>query len=237
MVDETLKSAEGAGPRARRATTAEILLDGLDPAKGAVVVVDMQNDFCDPAGAMATGGVDVSASARALAPLEEVLGDARRHGALVVFVRLESEPRSITDAQRLVAAANGKPEVWVCGPGTWGAEIHDSLHVLESDLVVTKHLYSAFAGTGLDELLRSRGIDHVIVTGTTANVCVQATAMDAYLHGFSVVVARDLVGFVNSVAADAALANLAGYYALVCTSEALSTAWQRRAEREAAQPS
>ena len=215
---------------------AEGLLDDLDPARGALLVVDMQNDFCHPAGAVGAKGVDLGASLEALGRLSRFCDEARDQGMLVVFIRLEADPETVTDALRLVAAANGRPAVSVCLPGTWGAQIHEALPVGPDDLVVTKRLYSAFAGTGLQEQLADRGVDHVVVGGTTANVCVQATAMDAYLRNFSVVVPRDLVGFINPPAAEAALANLAGYYALVCRSPELSAAWRRRSSRGAPVP-
>lgn len=204
------------------------VLDGLDPCRGAVLVVDLQNDFCDPHGAMAESGVEVSSAHEVLGRLGAFLEAARHSGAIVVFVTLAAETGPLTLGQELVQAATGRPAGRVCREGTWGSELHPTVPVREGDLSISKRRYSAFARTGLELTLRRRDIDHVVVVGTTANVCVQATAMDAYLRDFGVVVARDLVGFTRSETADAALANLAGYYGVVCTASDIMASWRRR---------
>jgi ureidoacrylate peracid hydrolase len=208
--------------------TVPSLLDRLDPTRAAVLVVDLQNDFCHPAGAMAMSGADVSSTRRVLAGLGAFLEAARGAGATVVFVTLVAEPGPLGLGQQLVEEVTGRPAGRMCRAGSWGAALHPAAVVKDGDLSVVKRRYSAFAGTDLEAALRQRDIEYVVVIGTTANVCVQATAMDAYLRDFGVVVAEDLVGFTRPEAAEAALTNLASYYGVVCRADDLVTSWRRR---------
>src|SRR5205085_1757348 len=108
------------------------LAAALADGSAAVLVIDVQNDFCHPDGAMAKLGADVSVNAALVAPLAAFLDTARSAGARIVFVRLAHD-----DEHRPVAA-RGVPPDGVCVAGSWGAEIVREITVEPGDPVVTK---------------------------------------------------------------------------------------------------
>lgn len=188
------------------------LASALADGSAAVLVIDVQNDFCHPQGAMAALGADVSVNAALVGPLTAFLETARSAGSRIVFVRLAHD-----DEHRPVAA-RGVPPEGVCVEGSWGAEIVQEVAVEPGDLVVTKARYSAFLGTDLEQSLRDVGVETLVVVGTTANVCVDTTVRDAAQRGFAVRVLSDLVGYVRRDLAEPALYNLGLYFAEVTSS-------------------
>ncbi|MGH9182289.1 MAG: isochorismatase family protein [Acidimicrobiales bacterium] len=179
----------------------------------ALTVVDVQNDFADPAGSLyVTGG-------EAVVPVVNAeIGAARQAGALVVYTQ-DWHP-----AQTPHFASSGG--VWPdhCVQGTWGAELHPDLAV--EGPVVRKGSggedgYSGFSvrdprsgatdDTELERLLRERGIERVVVAGLATDYCVKETALDAARRGFATTVLRPGIRAVDLEPGDgeAALAELA----------------------------
>jgi nicotinamidase/pyrazinamidase len=168
-------------------------------AATALVVTDVQNDFADPAGSLyVSGGDDVVAFAN------EQICAARRAGALVLYTQ-DWHPEHTPHFQR-------DGGVWPvhCVRGTWGAEFHPALEVAGD--VVRKGAggedgYSGFTvrdprtgreeGTGMEDLLRSRGAERVIVLGLATDYCVKETVLDARRKGFEAVVLVDGVRAVD----------------------------------------
>ncbi len=148
----------------------------VDPAKTALVVVDMQNDF------VKEGGTLVVPDAEGTLPeIRGLLEFARGSGMKVVFTQ---------DTH-----TEGDPE-WEIWPehvreGSWGWQIVDELAPREGELVLRKVRYDAFYGTHLDHSLRVWGVDTLIVCGTVANICVHYTAASAALRWYAVVIPRD----------------------------------------------
>ena len=150
----------------------------VDPARTALVVVDMQNDFVRPAGSLCVPDAEAT-----LPAIGGLLALAREHGIRVVFSQ---------DTHR-----DGDPE-WEIWPehareGTWGWQIVDELAPLEGETVLRKVRYDAFYGTPLDHLLRLWGVDTLVICGTVANICVHYTAASAALRWYRVVIPRDAV--------------------------------------------
>ena len=165
----------------------------LDPATTALLVVDMQNDFCHAEGYYARHGRPAAPIARAIGPVADLLSAGRAVGLRPVYTRIVYA----TDAD--LADAHGvRPSGWSGSgvrlqPGSWGAEIVDELTPLPGEPVFDKPAYSAFYETGLEEWLRTRGIRTVVFTGTVAYACVLHTAFDAFVRGFDVLLAEDAV--------------------------------------------
>lgn len=200
----------------------------VSAGRTAVVVVDMQHDFCHPDGAMAQLGFDVSANESIVEPLANFLDRARGAGVSVIYLRQSASDWTSSPARRARAEAMGRSANAVCATGSWGAEIHAALAPHDDDLVIDKYRYSGFVGGALELVLRSREVDTVVVVGTAANVCVDSTARDAFMRDFSVVVARDLVGHTRRDLAEAALENLGIYFATVCRSDEIVAHWALR---------
>jgi len=139
----------------------------------ALLLIDMQVDFAAPDGAMARLGKDVRAAQSALAKAEALAEAARTAGILLVFVRLLA-----------------RPEEGLCVEGTRGAGFVGP-QPRAGDIVISKSRFSAFGGTGLDEMLRSRGIDTVVLAGLTTECCIQASAWAAFEFDFRVILAGD----------------------------------------------
>ena len=193
--------------------------DRAHPATGrydrstALVVVDLQNDFADPA-----GGLSVAGGAAIVPVVNREIARARAAGALVVYTQdwhPESTPHFAKDGG-----------IWPvhCVGGTWGAELHPALIVGGS--IVRKGTngedgYSGFtmrdpttgatAPTELDGLLRVHGTERVIVGGLATDYCVKATALDAAGLGYPTIVLGDAVRAVDLAAGDGdrALAEMA----------------------------
>ena len=150
----------------------------VDPARTALVVIDMQNDFVRQGGNLLVP--DAEATIPAISGLVEF---ARAHEMRVVYSQ---------DTHR-----DGDPE-WQIWPehareGSWGWEIVDALAPAEDETVIRKVRYDAFYGTQLDHLLRLWGIDTLVICGTVANICVHYTAASAALRWYHIVIPRDAV--------------------------------------------
>ena len=188
-------------------------------ARTALIVVDIQNDFADPAGALAVPGAE-----RVITAANELIATAQAAGAFVVYTQdwhPERTPHFVTD---------GGPWPVHCVTGTSGAELHPDLR-LTSGPVVRKGEggedgYSGFTmrredgaerPTELAALLREREIERVVVVGLATDYCVRATALDAVSLGFEVVVLERAVAAVNLEPSDgeAALAELAAAGVLI----------------------
>jgi len=148
----------------------------VDPAKTALIVVDMQNDFLKEGGALVVP--DAEGTLPAIGGLLEL---ARGSGMKVVFTQ---------DTH-----GEGDPE-WEIWPehareGSWGWNIVDEISPQDDELVIRKVRYDAFYGTHLDHFLKLWGTEALIVCGTVANICVHYTAASAALRWYDVVIPRD----------------------------------------------
>jgi nicotinamidase-related amidase len=167
------------------------------PARTALVVVDMQNDFVEPGGALR-----VDAAAATVPAIARLRDFARAHGMLVVYTQDwhgDDDPEFALWGRHAVA-------------GTWGAEIVPQLTPGPRDLIVRKLRYDAFYGTPLEHELRRRGIDTLIVTGTVSNICVLHTAGSAALRWFRVIVPVDAISALTEFDQRAALRQIAFLY-------------------------
>jgi ureidoacrylate peracid hydrolase len=180
----------------------------FDIARTAVIVVDMQNDFGSEGGMFHRAGIDISMIQRAVAPTGHVLDAARRSGIPVVYLKMAFKP-DLSDAgpvdspnhsrHRLlgvgaaVRAPNGKPSR-VLIRDTWNTDILAELAPGTDDIVLYKHRFSGFYETELDTVLRRLGARHLIVTGCTTSICVEATIRDAMFRDYSCILLEDCTG-------------------------------------------
>lgn len=171
-------------------------------AKSALVVVDVQRDFCE-------GGALAAANTLSLLPpLQKFIEEAKRQGALVVFTQ-DWHP-----ADHSSFKANGGPWPVHCVAGTPGAELMPPLGVGAEDVVIHKGVgvngagYSGFDETSLQRQLRDKGITRVGVAGIATEYCVRATALDALKAKFDTTVLDDLIRAVQEKEAPHVLAEL-----------------------------
>jgi ureidoacrylate peracid hydrolase len=183
----------------------------LNAAASALLVVDMQQFFLDPASpTFACGGV-------AVIPTVKRLMDAfRRAGRPVIFSRHVHHPNHLD---------SGIMGWWwegMCLEGSPESEINPELKPMPGEKVVFKHRYSAFYDTDLDTVLRCLKVEDVVVTGTLTNLCCESTARDAYYRDYRVFFPADGTGSIDEEMHVASLLNLAFGFAYVTTADAIS---------------
>ncbi len=191
------------------------------PSKAAIVVVDVQNDFCDPAGAAAKAGLDTSAAMAMIPTLQRFLEAARAHGTNIIFVQTIHEPSTDSDVwiQR-----RKNPDARNCLKGSWGAEF-TGLTPLAHEPVVIKHRYSAFVNTRLDSVLRTLKVETLIVLGVATNVCVESTSRHGYMLDYNVVLVSDCSAAYDQAAHDMTLLVHKKYFGTVASSGAIIESW------------
>jgi nicotinamidase-related amidase len=164
----------------------------FDVERSALVIIDMQHDFCSPGGYVDHSGADVNMLRRPIKAIQSVLREARRVGMTVIFTReghrpgLEDCPPAKMERTVWVGHTIGKkgPLGRLLVRGEKGNQIIDELEPLASELIIDKPAKGAFYGTELDVLLRSRGITHLLFTGVTTNICVENSMRDAADRGY-----------------------------------------------------
>jgi nicotinamidase-related amidase len=161
----------------------------FDPARTAVVVVDMQNGFCHPDGSLYAPG-----SEDAVDPVVDLVARARDAGASVVYTR-DVHPPEQFEGNHYYDEFDRWGEHVV--EGSWEADLVDELDVREEDHVVVKHTYDAFYRTELEGWLDAHGVDDLLICGTLANVCVLHTAGSAGLRDYRPVLVEDALGFIE----------------------------------------
>ena len=178
----------------------------IDPAKTAVIVVDMQNDFGSKGGMFDRAGIDIAGIQGAIAPTAKVLTAARRAGMTIVYLKKGYKPDlsdlgapdapnrvrhlEFLSVGKTVETPSGKPGR-ILIRDTWGTDIVEALEPHASDLVMYKHRFSGFYETDLDATLKRGGIKHLIVTGCTTSVCVESTVRDASFRDYQCVLLSD----------------------------------------------
>jgi len=179
----------------------------IEPARTAVIVVDMQNDFGAEGGMFALAGIDIRPIQAVVEPTARVLEAARRSGMKVAYLKMEFRPDLSDvggpDAPNWVKHAPLRVGETVTAPDgassrvlirdTWNTEILAELTPREGDVLVSKTRYSGFYGTDLDVILRSLGVRHLVFTGCTTSVCVESTVRDAMFRDYRCLVLSDCV--------------------------------------------
>ena len=182
-----------------------------DPA---LILVDMQRDFCDPDGAHGRDA-DTSDPMAAVESAAAFLERYRAAGLTPVFVR--TIHRAADTSPRWARKYENRPTP--CRPDTAGAEPMPELGVREDDPVVTKHRYSAFHGTDLNVLLRSSGVSEVLVGGVATNVCVESTVRGAFDRDYDVTLLADCTGSTEPDLKAASLRNVKNHFGRVVESD------------------
>jgi biuret amidohydrolase len=202
------------------------LTAAIESARTALLVIDVQIDFVSSEGAMGSAGVDLSGIAPALARIDSLIGAARSAGTTIVFVRVVTHPDSDSDALKLFMARRGLPpeSIAICRDGTPGADYYH-VRPQPGDLEIRKPLYSSFVGTRLEEELRGRDIDTLVVVGFTTECCVDCTVRDAFHRNFNVFIVTDACAAYSSDLHYGALNALAANCALLVDCDSVLQAW------------
>lgn len=202
------------------------LADRLAPRHAALLVVDMQNDFCAPGGYVeAVLGKDAAACRAVVEPIMALVERARAARVPVLWVRADYSPDKIPPHIAVKAQERGATAPF-CHAGSWGAAFF-GVTPGEGEPAVDKHCYSAFIGTDLERRLRAMGVLTTVLAGVQTNVCIESTLRDAASLGFNVVVAADCVASHTRELHDAALKSAAFLFGDVVPAAQIASIWDR----------
>ncbi|MFI0404756.1 cysteine hydrolase family protein [Actinomadura sp. 3N508] len=163
----------------------------------ALLLIDLQNDYCHPDGVFARAGLRVSGLDDLVAHVNALAAAARSAGRPVIWVRME------WDADADVGLLGERsPFLRTQGlrHGTWGADLLAGLDRRPGDHEIVKRRFDAFHGTGLDDLLRDLGARTLVVGGVRTDFCVESTVRAAFFRDLRAIVAREAVaGYVEDM--------------------------------------
>jgi nicotinamidase-related amidase len=193
----------------------------FDLARSALIVVDMQNDFCHPDGWLAGIGVDISRARAPIDPLRRLLPALRAAGVTIVWVNWGTRPdrANLSPALRHVYDPDGtgsglgdalpRTGARVLQAGSWSAQVVDELTPQPADLRVDKHRMSGFWDTPLDAVLRNLAVVTVLFAGVNLDQCVLHTMADANFLGYDTLLVEDCAATTNpDFCRDATLLNI-----------------------------
>jgi nicotinamidase-related amidase len=175
----------------------------IDLAKAAILVIDMQNDFCHPEGWLAHIGVDVTPAREPIKPLKTLLPQLRAIHVPVVWVNWGNRPDllNISAGARHVYNPTGEGVglgdplptrgAPVLEKGSWAAAVVDELEQKPEDILVDKYRMSGFWDTPLDSILRNLGKTTLFLAGVNVDQCVMATLQDANFLGYDCILLKD----------------------------------------------
>ncbi len=199
----------------------------LESSKTALIVVDVQNDFCHSKGVFSKyREANLDRVQQAVKKLYTLIGKCREFEIPIIFIKTIHSPwtNSPSWGKRLEGSAE---KMRICPPNEFGSHFY-TVEPEEHDCIVTKHRYSAFVGTDLDLILRSKGIENILVTGVVTNVCVETTARDGFNRDYNVVLVEDCCGAYDNAEHAATLNNINKYFGTVVTSETLMESLNRK---------
>jgi ureidoacrylate peracid hydrolase len=203
----------------------------LQILKTALIVVDVQNDFCHKQGVFSKyKKVNLDHVQTAVTNLSAFIEKCRQFNLPIVFVKTTHS--AWTDSPSWLTRIGGladKMRIYL--PDSWGSKFY-KVAPKEHDCIVTKHRYSAFVGTDLDLILRSRGIEKIFVTGVVTNVCVETTARDGFNRDYNVILVEDCCGAFDNSEHAATLNNIKKFFGAVATSETIVNALKNRQSTE-----
>lgn len=209
----------------------------IDIARTAIVVIDMQNDFCHPDGWLASIGVDIAPARAPIAPLSGLLPRLRTAGVPVIWLNWGNRPDRANLSPSVLHVYN--PDGQSCGigdplpatgakvlqAGSWSAATVDELPAAPQDIHVDKYRMSGFWDTPLDSILRNLDVRTLLFAGVNLDQCVFGTLIDASCLGYDCILLEDCSATTSpEFCVDATLYNVRQCFGFVALGEDLAAA-------------
>jgi len=174
--------------------------------KTALLVIDLQHDFIE-------GKLEVKGIKEKLDKLRNFIWKCRKKGVKVIYTKHLFDPiDNPIEAEKF-------PGKSYLQEGTQGSEVHNIIIPEKEDIIIKKRRYDAFFGTNLEKVLRSKGIERVIIIGTMTNVCCDSTARSAMYRDFNVLFSSDLTFTSNLEVHENTLKTIQSHFGKVMTSK------------------
>jgi nicotinamidase-related amidase len=210
-------------------TMLRTLEERVDPKHSAVIVIDVQNYFCHPDGAVAKPGNGRSPLTLVAPRIADLVDAARSVGALVIWVQLTHSDETTSEPrweQWRRHGAHLTSDDLHCRAGSWDWEFY-VVSPQPGEPIVPKQRYSSFIGTNLDLILRSRRIRSLIVTGVSSHVCVESTIRDGFMLDYYITMVSDCTASADVERHEAAVRVVESTFGVVCTAEDIKNVWSR----------
>lgn len=199
----------------------ERLKTKLNPDSTALVIIDMQKDFCCEGGSFHRRGFDIKPAQKLAGRLNSFLEEARKILKHIIHLQMMKIPElsspvinehySRLNMERHLDPSFAEPYEVIPEPG---------------DIVIPKYKYSGFVSTYLDQFLRSKAINTLILTGIATNVCLESTARDGFMREYYIVIPSDLTEGTSTEAKKYSLLNMEMFFGEVVTSSEILECWK-----------
>lgn len=200
------------------------LADQIEPARTALLMVDMQNDFVHDQGVFVKQWGKTNRWARQIIPpCRELLTAARQAGVAVIHLRV------VNDLLRNPVSWHnfwGPPSCAI--EGTWGADFIDELKPWQDEPAITKYTYDGFVDTQLDSILKKAGIRTLVLAGVDSDVCVRDTAAHGFALGYTPVFVEEALASDNQTAHAGAMQSFQEHYGKVVSTAEVTACWSGR---------